>query len=331
MKTLFLHVGPHKTGTTAIQKYMLDNQVEFHKQGVLYPKRFVRIFGHHHIRERLAEKNFSAEDIDFFKNTDANFVISSEDLISLSKDNFTYLKQSLPFLTVKVVFSWRRASLKLYSIWQEVIKHGGTIDFFAYYHEHLARPAMSQMLSPDLKLGMFGHVFGKQNLIVIDYDASAKNNTLIPDFLKAVGLSVPSNIAENEQDSNVRNASMSIEDIETVRALNYIFKSRSQSQEAADDGATRSAYQAHKEQLQGEDLSYLHAAIAKHHVAMNVGNYAIDIRAEKIMSKDYIDNIMNYAPNVGFKSVQLPSTEWLLDPQAHACLERIADKLLTLK
>ena len=328
MKTLFLHVGPHKTGTTAIQKYMLDNQVAFHQQGALYPKRFIRIFGHHHIRERLAEKNFTSEDIEFFKNTDSNFVISSEDLISLSKDHFTYLKQSLPFLPIKVVFSWRRASLKLYSIWQEVIKHGGTIDFFAYYHEHLARPAMSQMLSPDLKLSMFGQVFGKENVIVLDYEASAKNKSLIPDFLNAVGLNPNIEVTESEVDANVRNASMSVEDTEMVRALNYIMQNRDPA--LPSDGAIRSAYQTHKAELEGDDLSYLYELIAKHQHTMNVGNYAIDIRAERIMAKDYASNMLNYTPNVGTKSVKLPSTEWLLDVEAHNCLQRIADRLTAL-
>lgn len=35
---LFIHIGPHKTGTTTIQKYLHENAVMLRKSGVLYPK-----------------------------------------------------------------------------------------------------------------------------------------------------------------------------------------------------------------------------------------------------------------------------------------------------
>ncbi|MFC4700053.1 hypothetical protein ACFO4O_07800 [Glaciecola siphonariae] len=324
MKTLYLHVGPHKTGTTAIQKFMLDNQQTLFAEGLLYPKRFIRIFGHHHIRERIAQRAFTDEDIAFFKDSQCNFVVSSEDLISLNKQDFSYFKQSLPFLNIKVVFSWRRASYKLYSIWQEVIKHGGTVDFFEYYHEHLARPAMSQMLSPDLKLGMFSQVFGKENICLIDYDASANNNSLIEDFLQAVGSQINDQMTFDANNESARNVSLSVEDTETVRALNYLLKDK------ASGPIVRTAFQEHKESLSGDDLSYVQGLINEFATALRIGNYAIDIRAEKLMSQDYASNMLNYEPRAGSKEVKLPSTKWLLDAKAHECLLRIANKMSEL-
>ncbi|WP_395344565.1 hypothetical protein PN836_007305 [Ningiella sp. W23] len=326
MKYLYLHVGPHKTGTTAIQKFMLDNQSVIFKKGILYPKRYMRIFGQHLFRDKLSQRTLDEEDIAFFKDSECDFVISSEDLISLNKSDFTYLKQSLPFLQVRVIYSWRRASFKLYSIWQEVIKHGGTQDFFAYYHEHLARPAMSQMLSPDLKLSMFATVFGKENIIVIDYDASAKHKRLLEDFLTAICLDssdseLVSALNSQTVQSNVRNQSMSVEDVETVRALNYILSDK------ASDGTVRSFYQQHIKALSQEDLLYVHNRIKEYISPERVGNYAVDVRAEKIMVQQYSEQLINYEPNTKNQEAAFPATDWLLDFEVHACLERLAHQL----
>ena len=223
MNTLFLHVGPHKTGTTSIQKFLMDNQAELFKSNLVYPKRYMKIYGHHDFRNLLDKQNLSNEDIDFF-GQNHNFLLSSEDFISLGKEQFEYLRHSIENKKVVVIFSWRRASFKLYSIWQETIKHGATESFYSYYHSHLARPAQSQMLSADLKLNMLTHVFGKDNVKVLDYDESEQNNSLIQDFLTVCGVSWSEGFIKSDENSNAVNRSMDVTDIEIIRALNLIFK-----------------------------------------------------------------------------------------------------------
>ena len=105
MKTLYLHVGPHKTGTTSIQKFMLDNQAILFKSNLVYPKQFVKIFGHHDFRQVIAERRIDDQVKTFFNDNDHDFVLSSEDLISLNKEDFEYLRASLAPCKIVVIYT----------------------------------------------------------------------------------------------------------------------------------------------------------------------------------------------------------------------------------
>ncbi|MFT4941271.1 MAG: hypothetical protein ACI88A_004339 [Paraglaciecola sp.] len=93
MKKLFLHVGPHKTGTTLIQKFLLDNSAELFKSNVVYPKRFLKFFGHHDFRDKAAQKAFSKEDVAFINDNEHDWLLSSENFISLDKNALEYIKK----------------------------------------------------------------------------------------------------------------------------------------------------------------------------------------------------------------------------------------------
>lgn len=320
MNTIFLHVGPHKTGTTALQKFMLDNQANLFKQNLVYPKRYVQIFGHHKFRDNIVNREITKDDVAFFKETDNNFLLSSEDYISLSKEDFEYFKQCFEGFEIKVIYTWRRASLKLFSIWQEVIKHGGTIDFFQYYHEHLARPGTSQMLSPDLKVGMFSQVFGINNVSVLDYESSVGRDTLINDFLSLLDIKWDDSFAISEQSAESTNKSMTLADVEIVRALNILAKQAG----ILDGGNIRLAYLKHKDTLVLDSLVEL---IREHTVQINVGNYFIDVRSEKVMSDKYGAHVYNYQNAVKRKEIQIASSEWFLSSNVQSLLNDIVQTL----
>ncbi len=323
MKKLFLHVGPHKTGTTAIQKFMLDNAKQCFKQNLVYPKRHLHIFGQHKFRELIVNKSIDAETIEFFKNNEHNFVLSSEDFISLNEEQFKYLRQKLDGIHIIVIFSWRRASFKLFSIWQEVIKHGGTIDFFQYYHEHLARPALSQMLSPDLKLNMLSRVFGKDNIKVIDYEASASQKRLYQDFVSACEINWSDTFNVQAIDENAKNASMELIDVEIVRALNQLMLER-----FSYSGSTvRIAFSKFKGHLNPGLLKQLRENISGHVIDLKIGNYFIDSRAEKVMQDLYSQQMSNFQMNTDTRLLKIVSSEWLLNVNTGNLIERIGDEL----
>jgi len=325
MRKLFIHVGPHKTGTTAIQKFMLDNHAVLFANGLVYPKRYLQIFGHHKFREKIVNKNVSAQDMEFFGLQTHNYLLSSEDFISLSKQDFEYIKQQFSDFEVHVIFSWRRASNKMYSIWQEVIKHGDWVDFFAYYHNHIAKPGSSQMLSPDLKISTLAQVFGRKNIHIIDYEASQKNNALFSDYLKTLGLSFDDKY-NIKIDENAKNESMPVQDIEIIRALNLIFNQQYQIKGAA----VRNAFKQHFDGLSKDLIAQLHKIISDNLLALNVGNYFIDVRAEKIMNERFSANLVNYQPYTDNKTVQIASSEWLLNQHAQTALNELAKQLYQL-
>lgn len=322
MNTLFLHVGPHKTGTTLLQKFCLDNQAELFKSNLVYPKRYINIFGHHSFRDLVDKEALNQDDIDFFQDQH-NFLLSSEDFISLGKQKFEYLRNALKQKNIVVLFSWRRASLKMYSIWQETIKHGATESFYSYYHNHLARPSQSQMLSADLKLNMFSQVFGKENLQVLDYDASAQNNSLIEDFTGLMGLDWSDKFVRADDNVNAVNRSMDFTDIEVIRVLNHIFKLNY----GKVGSWVRLEYAKNSQPLEQAGLSRLKALIAKYETELTVGNYFIDNRCEKIMLDKFEGNIKNYKPVTSNKKIHLANEEWIYELEAQSILRDLAATL----
>ena len=66
--TVVLHIGTHKTGTTAIQRFAAANRAKLRSRGLWYPsydeiKLFVH-YGHHHIAHAIANENGNRLSID---------------------------------------------------------------------------------------------------------------------------------------------------------------------------------------------------------------------------------------------------------------------------
>ena len=221
-RKLYLHVGPHKTGTTLIQKVFLDNQSELLKNGLFYPKNYIRIFGHHHFRDLIKDRAVTELDKDFFKDIKSNVLLSSEDFISFSVEDFKYLKETFSQFDINIIYSWRRSSLKMYSIWQEIVKHGKSISFFEFYHEHIARPGQSYMLSADLQVSRFVNVFGQNNVHLIDYDKSSKDNNLLEVFFSIIGCEYKDSYLEGSKSKISSNVSLNSYDTEIIRVLNAL-------------------------------------------------------------------------------------------------------------
>ncbi|NCP65659.1 MAG: hypothetical protein GW763_00125 [Paraglaciecola sp.] len=325
MKTLYLHVGPHKTGTTLLQKFMLDNTPALAEQGLVYPSNYIKIFGHHELRQKIVDRALSDEDVQFINQSTQNILFSSEDFISLNKADFEYLRDVIDNKNIVVIYAWRRAGYKMYSIWQEVIKHGGTETFYHYFHNHLARPGQSQMLSADLKLAMFQSVFGEDNLIIIDYDSADSRDSLVKDFLQAVNITwYPSFVIANDN-VNAVNKSMPVVDIEIIRALNFIFAKNHQKT----GSWVRTKFVQEESALLNHGLTELRNVIKADLEKINVGNYFIDHRCEKIMVTQFANVIQNYQIANDVRTIELASSDWMLNPEAQKYLANITQHLTT--
>ena len=327
MNKIFLHVGPHKTGTTLIQKFMLDNQTKLLNSKLFYPKQLVRIFGHHEFRDRLKDKSLRASDIEFIKKYDGNVLLSSEDLISLNEDHFKYLKSCFSGYQIEVIYAWRRASTKLYSIWQETIKHGGVEPFFEYHHSHLASPAQSFMLSADLKVAMFSRVFGKDAIHILDYDASAKNDSLIKDFLSIVNVEWDETFSLPNDNPHAANRAMSYVDTEIIRALNYMFLHRYDIKGTQ----VRVWFTEMYAQLNEQQLNKLKSLIEKSKIEIDAGKYFVDQRAEKVMLNNFSENILNYQKPDTKVLISVANQAWLLESESKPLLEGLFNQINELK
>lgn len=66
--TVVLHIGTHKTGTTAIQRFAAANRAKLRSRGLWYPSydeiRLFVHYGHHHVAHALANENGNRLSID---------------------------------------------------------------------------------------------------------------------------------------------------------------------------------------------------------------------------------------------------------------------------
>lgn len=323
---LYLHVGPHKTGTTLIQKTMLDNQGLLLQRGLFYPKGFLTIFGHHELRDKVKAREITDDDVSFLKHTGKDVLLSSEDFISLSEEDFKYLKERLVDFEIEVIYAWRRANKKLFSIWQEYVKHGGQDTFFEYHFPHIARPATSAMLSPDIKLKMFARVFSKKNVKIIDYDAALHNDSLLDTFFGLVKINNYANFSIPTRDKNASNKSLDFFESELIRALNvYYFKVR-----GIEGPKIRLAYTEYKEYLNQEKLQYLLQQIKNDAIFVNASKYFVDQRSEKVMRDTFISQIVNFEENPLLSEFNVSSQKWLLDTHNYKLLSDLCNELSEL-
>lgn len=206
MKTLYIHIGHYKTGTSAIQKYCAEN-VELLGDNGYYYSPIARAGGetvnHGGLSLSLAGKygfvapawyngTMDVEEVyrDFLedaKQTDLpNIVISSEEFLQLglcddSMGAVTELKDRLAEFDVKIVQFIREPMALLESWYNEVNKGAfGTRNF----------PMFFKSLNPDF-LGQykiyqsFSEVFGSANMIVKTYHKGGMDH--IREFLCAIG------------------------------------------------------------------------------------------------------------------------------------------------
>jgi hypothetical protein len=87
----YIHIGPHKTGTTSIQSFLKENRAELLKHGYFVPDSGTRVGAHHPLARKLCgqplpqhRESAAAKSVRQLDKTPANAVIvSSEALASL--------------------------------------------------------------------------------------------------------------------------------------------------------------------------------------------------------------------------------------------------------
>lgn len=133
-KNLFLHVGWSKTGTSAIQNYIVHNYDWFERRGLLYPKSLRWADGaHHHLAlsfkpNPIFSAQFNQDDAldqleKEIKDSDCNNVLISSEL----SPNYFHFENfckfvSRNFSSVKVVFTVRLQSELILSLFNQLVK-----------------------------------------------------------------------------------------------------------------------------------------------------------------------------------------------------------------
>ncbi|MQA73283.1 MAG: hypothetical protein GEU88_02840 [Solirubrobacterales bacterium] len=187
---LYLHIGRHKTGSTAIQHFFAANRAKLREQGLLYPqagrppKKGIS-YGHHLLaRELTAPNQDSAGSWDDLVTEISNadekaFLLSSENFDLLTeKEQFAALHSRLSDFDVKVIVYLRRQDEFLHAYYcTDVLHHGQRRGF----HEYRKLPKI-QADYLDF-LSRWEATFGRQALIVRAYEESALvQGDVVPDI-----------------------------------------------------------------------------------------------------------------------------------------------------
>jgi hypothetical protein len=206
-RRLLLHIGPHKTGTTAIQQALLANENKLKAEG-WYVERLPSLKGGvHQLADWLSQGNFaqSAPYLKALHEDNDNVVISSENFSRMRIDQIHEFASLLDFPEVQIVYYLRNPLDRLISNWQEKVKHGYRHSFLEGIASRLAQPFLSEDLNPGLHLSAWGKVFGHDNLKIRLYD---RVSDVVSDFFEThLGISevVTPGRSVNKSNSTLKN------------------------------------------------------------------------------------------------------------------------------
>lgn len=217
MKDIYLHVGYHKTGTTAIQNFMFKNRNLVLSNGILYPKVGLSGAGHSKLANVFKgdewgkvvkllsprgcdtskdiyalepgenEKSlYSALKYEIEKSEASKVVLSSECFLEwidpwLIKEALNDISSS-----VKVIFYLREPKEWIESVYYQLVK-----DRYFRYSGRIEDLPQWEMLDYDSVLTRWATVFGSDNLIVRQYESTKSlEHGVISDFMNIIDMPV---------------------------------------------------------------------------------------------------------------------------------------------
>ena len=214
MSTVYISIGTPKTGTTALQTFLRENENELNKQGYCYPMLELGIAPYYADRngqflvyksrseENKAERearvrNMAYQQLQKYIEKYPNSILSDEQIWYRSRNREDFWQDVLDRFRemgceVKVIVYLRRQDLLIQSLWNQSIKmfqkNRWTFkecierNYFSYhpldYYENLKH--MEKFL-------------GKENIIVRPYERGrfeGEEHTLFSDFFQSVGLTL---------------------------------------------------------------------------------------------------------------------------------------------
>ncbi len=232
-KTLFLHIGTQKTGTTSIQTFLTKKQSTLLDHGFFYPDPDQVSIGldglnHGHLALTLTGYwrdtpiKLNAEDAwdklrDLYLNYKKHLVISTE-LLSTPQivPHHQFISRYLEDINVKVIIYLRRQDLFVQSVYKERLKVGERRSF----HQAYEQDDYKQVLDFYFILNSWRNWLGKDSIIVRPYEKNQLvNGDVLDDFLKITELN---KIPGLEPPIHPENKSFNRHALELSRELNLL-------------------------------------------------------------------------------------------------------------
>ena len=191
--TLYIHIGTPKTGTTAIQSFIHINRDKLKENGLLYPGENEN---HHLVVQEISEadKPFldtNSEVYKVFTEIGANcgiykkillssegFYLKDDILIPKLIEALTFFKINVP---IKIIIFFRPQQECYESSYQQQIKTIGSFKPIRF-NEFVKIKLESGAKDYYDHINLWCSFFGKENLIVVPYEAKQFGNKIFTDF-----------------------------------------------------------------------------------------------------------------------------------------------------
>lgn len=229
MKTLYLHIGTPKTGTSALQYFCAGNRKILEEKGVYYPDpgfRFPDIGKHRNahflsykeyinkkekLRDREAEEKIKEEGIQKLEEA-----FQTHDTILLSDEHIWNEKEmtaeTLPALQqrfeeqgvqIKIIVYLRRQDQVIQSFWAQKVKESSTITFDSYMKKEKYNHFR---LDYAVRIQEFAEIVGIDNMVIRCYEKQqylGEQKTIMSDFLHIFGLEITEEYKNSEKVYNI--------------------------------------------------------------------------------------------------------------------------------
>lgn len=247
MRTCFLHIGVHKTGSTAIQHSLARHRKELRKHGLCVPRACSwsdTVAAHHNLAFELNQKStFDPSKGDFqslldeIRNeTSGNVLLTSEDLAFCVRHPDILSKLRKPLLDMGFSLTWivyfRPFPEWAESAYTELAKTLHVREPFDRWVWSNPRP-LTLGLDPN---GLLQHIRKTSDTVLVRSYAQARKN-LLDDFYTQIG--VPTTILDSKDHDSRVNQRLS------VFAMEYLMRIASHPALATPDETTRSTLTQH--------------------------------------------------------------------------------------
>lgn len=231
MKTLYLHIGMMKTGTTAIQKFLVSNTELLANNNFIYPMMPYRYEyvpssrNAHFLYSRIEDSNRASEGkkntemvedcldviVKAFKDYD-NVIISDEILFWHLGCRRTYRAEMLlkcaeeNGFTIKIIAYLRRQDYIVESVWNQNVKHYASQKSFEEYIDWFHVQGRLEYYN---RIETIADLFGEDNVIVRRYQKEdLLEGSSVTDFLRIIGINATADIS-SDIDTTRRNVRLS--------------------------------------------------------------------------------------------------------------------------
>ena len=222
-RRLVIHAGQHKTGSTAIQKTLLNNREKLAARGIHYPEIGFTYYGHHKIVEALGSADRPGEAEGYFRALEAldgTVVISSENFCRATPEAIASMR-GLISREVSVVLYIRNFLDVPYAWWQEEVKHGQKKEFAAFLAELLIKPYRNHLLGVSQTIKRYAEAFGPEALTLFLYEeasAAGEGDVSVQFMQEILG------VTDQERERGIKtiNKSFDVSSAELIRLLNCL-------------------------------------------------------------------------------------------------------------